>query len=201
MDIVLATRNRKKAKELKRILSDAGISIDDVFTLQDFPDAPEVVEDGKTFEENAVKKARTIANHTGVITIADDSGLEVDALGGAPGVMSARYAGVDADDRANNERLLKEMEDVPDTKRTARFVCCIAIASKNMVKTFHGYVRGRIGKKPVGGRGFGYDPLFYPEGHNRTFAEMTDDEKNAISHRAMAIKELVEYLKGHPLIH
>ncbi|GAB4540318.1 MAG: XTP/dITP diphosphatase [Thermodesulfovibrionia bacterium] len=195
MDIVLATRNKRKAEELKKILKDAGIPIENILTLQDFPHIPEVIEDGKTFEENAIKKARTVAGYTGMITIADDSGLEVDALGGAPGVISARYA-VEGDDRANNERLLREMEDVPDDRRTARFVCCIAIASGDLVRTFHGYVNGRIGRRPVGDRGFGYDPLFYPEGYDRTFAEMTGDEKNRISHRAMALKGLQEYLRN-----
>ncbi len=193
MNIVLATKNRKKVEEMKRILGLMDIATR-IYSLDDFPDYEDVKEDGRTFEENALKKAKYIFHHTGITTIADDSGLEVDALEGAPGVISARYAGEDADDKANNEKLLKEMENVPDDKRTARFVCCIALVSRDEVKTFLGYVRGRIGRRPVGDRGFGYDPLFYPEGHNITFAEMTEDEKNAISHRAMALRELQRYL-------
>jgi len=194
MKIVLATRNKKKIEEIKDILMDAPIPIDGILTLDDFPDAPQVMEDGSTFEENAIKKAKTIAAYTGITTIADDSGLEVDALHNAPGVLSARYAGEDADDTENNEKLLREMADTPDDKRTARFICCIALASGDEVKTFYGCVKGRIGKRPVGKRGFGYDPIFYPEGYDRTFAEMTEEEKNAISHRARAIRKLREYL-------
>jgi XTP/dITP diphosphohydrolase len=193
MDIVVATRNKKKIEEMRKILGVMGI-VSRLYSLEDFPSFEEIEEDGTTFEENALKKARHIFNHTGMTTIADDSGLEVDALGGAPGIRSARYAGEDADDMANNERLLKEIEDVPDDQRTARFVCCIAYVSRDDVKTFHGYVKGRIGRKPAGERGFGYDPLFYPEGYDRSFAEMTEDEKNAISHRAMALRELQRYL-------
>jgi len=193
MDIVVATRNKKKVEEIERILGVMGI-VSRLYSLNDFSALGDVVEDGRTFEENALKKAKYIFNHTGMTTIADDSGLEVDALGGAPGVLSARYAGEDADERANNEKLLREMENVPDDKRTARFVCCIAYVADDDVKTFYGYVKGRIGREPRGERGFGYDPLFYPEGYDRTFAEMTEDEKNAISHRAMALRELQQYL-------
>ncbi len=194
MNIVLATRNRKKAEELKKIFNDANIPIDNILTLQDFPECPDIKEDGNTFEANAAKKARYVAKYTGMIAIADDSGLEVDVLGGAPGVLSARYAGENADDRANNEKLLSEMKNIPDDKRSARFVCCIALVSMDEVKTFFGYVSGRIGTETRGERGFGYDPLFYPEGYDRTFAEMNDEEKNAISHRGKAIKELQKYL-------
>ncbi|MBI4655026.1 MAG: XTP/dITP diphosphatase [Nitrospirae bacterium] len=198
MDIVLATRNKKKAEEIKKIIKEGFIGtvpVVNIFTLDDFPKYPEVVENGGTFEANAVKKAKFIAKHTGMIAIADDSGLEVEAIGRAPGVLSARYAGEPSDDKKNIEKLLQEMKDVPDEKRQARFVCCIAIAyPKGEVKTFFGHVEGIIGRQPRGEKGFGYDPVFYPEGHKRTFAEMRDDEKNAISHRAMALKELQEYL-------
>jgi XTP/dITP diphosphohydrolase len=129
-------------------------------------------------------------------SIADDSGLEVDAMNGAPGVLSARYAGEPADDRANTEKLLLEIRDIPYAKRGARFVCCIAMASHSGVKTFTGYVHGRICKEPRGEGGFGYDPVFIPEGENRTFAEMSEEEKNTISHRAMALRKLEEYLKS-----
>jgi XTP/dITP diphosphohydrolase len=194
MDIVLATKNRKKIEEIKKILQVLG-TVSRIYTLDDFPAYQDVEEDGTTFEENAVKKAVHILNSTGMSAIADDSGLEVDALGGVPGVFSARYAGADADDMANVEKLLKEMNNVPDEKRGARFVCCIAMATREEARTFHGYVHGRIGAEKKGEGGFGYDPVFYPEGHDRTFAEMDEGEKNAISHRAMALRELQKYLR------
>jgi XTP/dITP diphosphohydrolase len=193
MDIVLATRNKKKIEEMKRIIADLPISIR---TLDDFPGCPEVEEEGITFEENAVKKALTVAQYTGEPSIADDSGLEVYALNGAPGTLSARYAGEDANDRKNIEKLLFEMRSIADEKRGARFVCCIALAFPDgKVKTFTGYVEGRIGSEPRGIHGFGYDPLFYPQGHRRTFAEMTDNEKDALSHRGKALNELQKYLR------
>lgn len=193
MDFVLATNNRKKIEEISHII---GLMDKEtrLYSLDDFPAFEEAVEDGDTFEANAVKKAEHVARHTRMTAIADDSGLEVDYLGGAPGVYSARYAGEDADDAANNKKLLDEMKDVPDEERGARFVCCIAIASKDDVETFTGYIKGRIGREAKGNNGFGYDPLFYPEGEKRTFAEMADVEKNAISHRAMALRELQKYL-------
>lgn len=193
MDIVLATKNKKKIEEMQKIFSVMGTT-SRIYTLDDFPVFEDVKEDGTTFEENAVKKAAYISKCTGMTAVADDSGLEVDALHGAPGVFSARYAGEDADDRANLEKLLQELKNVTDDKRGARFVCCIAIASSEGVKTFLGVIKGRIGTESRGNNGFGYDPVFYPEGHNRTFAEMSDKEKNAISHRAVALRELQKYL-------
>lgn len=193
MDIVLATRNKKKIEEMKRIIANLSIS---TRTLDDFPGCPEVEEEGITFEENAVKKALTVAQYTGKPSIADDSGLEVYALNGAPGTLSARYAGEDANDRRNIEKLLFEMRSIADEKRGARFVCCIALAFPDgKVKTFTGYVEGRIGSEPRGTYGFGYDPVFYPQGYRRTFAEMTDDEKDALSHRGKALNELQKYLR------
>lgn len=190
---MLATRNKKKIEEMKRIMADLSISIR---TLDDFPGCPEVEEEGITFEENAVKKARTVAQYTGKPSIADDSGLEVYALNGAPGTLSARYAGEDANDRRNIEKLLFEMRSIADEKRGARFVCCIALAFPDgKVKTFTGYVEGRIGREPRGANGFGYDPLFYPQGYRRTFAEMTDNEKDALSHRGKALNELQKYFR------
>jgi len=193
MDIVLATRNKKKIEEIKRIIADLSISI---LTLDDFIGCPEVEEEGATFEENAVKKAQTVARYTGKPSIADDSGLEVYALNGAPGPLSARYAGEDTDDRKNIEKLVFEMRSIDDEQRGARFVCCIALAfPEGGVKTFSGYVEGKIGRKPRGFQGFGYDPVFYPEGYNRTFAEMTADEKDALSHRGKALRKLQRYLR------
>ncbi len=192
MDVVLATRNKKKIEEMKRIIADLSISIQ---TLDDFIGCPEVEEEGVTFEENAVKKAQTVARYTGKPSVADDSGLEVYVLNGDPGTLSARYAGEDADDRKNIEKLLFEMRSIADEQRGARFVCCIALAfPEGSVKTFFGYVEGMIGREPRGFQGFGYDPVFYPEGYNRTFAEMTADEKDALSHRGKALRKLQRYL-------
>lgn len=194
MNIVLATRNKKKVEEIRRIVKDMPIS---VYSLDDFPDCPEVEEDGKTFEENAVKKARAVSSHTNMPALADDSGLEVYALGGEPGVLSARYAGENTDDRKNLEKLLDEMRSVPDGKRGARFACCIALALPvGKIETFTGYSEGSIGREPKGSNGFGYDPVFYPTGCKRTFAEMADVEKDALSHRGAALKKLHEYLKS-----
>ncbi len=193
MNIVLATKNRKKIKEIKKIYSVMG-TVSKIYTLDDFPVMKDVIEDGQTFEENAIKKAVFVARAVNMTAIADDSGLEVNALNGEPGIYSARYAGEDADDRLNVEKLLIELKNIPEDKRGARFVCCIALASLKETKTFMGYVKGRIGTTPKGEHGFGYDPLFYPDGYNRTFAEMDDNEKNAISHRAIALRQLQEYL-------
>lgn len=192
MDIVLATRNKKKIGEMKRITKNMSISI---LTLDDFPGCPEVVEDGATFEENATKKARAVAAFTGKAALADDSGLEVYALEGAPGILSARFAGKGADDRKNTEKLLFEMRSVSIVQRGARFVCSIALAFPDgSIYTFQGYADGTIGTEPKGARGFGYDPVFYPEGHDRTFAEMDDTEKDALSHRGQALRKVHKFL-------
>lgn len=197
MEIVLATRNKKKIEEIKRIT--AGLPIT-VLSLDDFPGCPEVVEDQDTFEGNAVKKAVEIARCTGKPALADDSGLEVDALNGAPGVYSARYAGEPASDVRNVEKLLREMQQVPDAKRGARFVCCMALAyPEGIVQTFFGYAEGRIGRVPRGERGFGYDPVFIPEGHDRTFAEMSGAEKDRLSHRGEALQKVTKFLEKKAL--
>lgn len=165
-------------------------------TLDAFPGCPEVVEDGRTFRANAVKKAVAVAKYTGLPAVADDSGLQVDALGGAPGVFSARFAGEEADDFKNMRKLLKDLKGVAEDERTARFVCCIALAlPAGQVKTFTGKVEGNIGLKPKGSNGFGYDPLFYPVGHSHTFAEMTAGEKDGLSHRGRAMMKLYDYLR------
>jgi XTP/dITP diphosphohydrolase len=191
MEIVLATRNRKKVEEIKRITEGMDISI---LTIDDFPECPEVEEDRMTFEENAVKKALTVARHTGKPALADDSGLEVYALNGAPGTLSARYAGENADDAKNVEKLLSEMRSVE--YRKARFVCCLAFAMPNgEVNVFHGYAEGSIGTRPEGTRGFGYDPVFYPAGSDRTFAEISDKKKDSLSHRGKALREFRRYLR------
>lgn len=193
MEIVLATRNKKKVEEIERITVGMPISI---LTIDDFPGCPEVEEEGPTFEDNAVKKALSIARYTGKPSLADDSGLEVYALNRAPGVLSSRYAGEGADDKKIIEKLLKEMRSFTDDKREARFVCCIAFASPDgNVKTFFGYAEGKIAREPKGGQGFGYDPVFYPEGKNKTFAEMSSDEKDFLSHRGKALREFLKYLR------
>lgn len=200
MELVLATRNRKKIEEMRRITKCLNVAI---LTLDDFPECPEVEEDGKTFEENAVKKAVTVARCTGRPALADDSGLEVAALNGAPGTLSARYAGEPADDKKNIEKLLQVMSSIHE--RGARFVCCIALAFPDgTVNIFHGYTEGFLGREQRGANGFGYDPVFYPTGSDRTFAEMTDDEKDAISHRGraldafkQAIKQMLETVNGN----
>ncbi len=197
MDIVLATKNRKKVEELGRILSVTGLSLK-IHSLDEFPECADIVEDGATFEENAVRKAAEIAAQTGMTAIADDSGLEVDALDGAPGIYSARYAGENANDVANNRKLLDALKNVPEGRRGARFACCIALASAGEIITFMGYVEGAIGFDERGHNGFGYDPLFFPEGRDVTFAQMDDKEKNTISHRARALGKLQEYLVNRP---
>ena len=177
---MIATRNKRKLEEIRRIGRGWAIAF---LSLDDFPDCPRVEEDGETFEANAVKKARSVSRWTGKHAVADDSGLEVDALGRAPGVRSARYAGIQSNDRENLEKLLKELRSVEGARRGARFVCSVAFAVPGgSVKTFGGVVRGRIGTEPRGGNGFGYDPVFYPEGHLRTFAEMSDAEKIGRAH-------------------
>lgn len=191
-NLLLATRNNKKKKELQSILSSWDINL---LTLDDIEEMPEIIEDGNTFVENAVKKARTIAQLSGCTTLADDSGLVVDALGGAPGVYSARFAGPEADDNKNNCKLLEMMKATAPEERTARFICIIAVASPDgSVQTVDGVCEGIIGTYGQGQNGFGYDPLFIPQGFNRTFAEMADDEKNRISHRGKALQEAKKIL-------
>jgi XTP/dITP diphosphohydrolase len=192
MRFVLASRNRKKIEELKRILGDLGITL---LSMQDFKEIEDIVEDGTTFEENALKKARFVARQTGLPSIADDSGLEVDALGGKPGVRSARYAGERATDEENVKKLLSEMKGLPSSMRKARFVCFIALVFPDGKEyTFSGYVNGYITEKPSGNKGFGYDPVFQPEGFEKTFAEMSSDEKDRLSHRREALEKLKRFL-------
>jgi XTP/dITP diphosphohydrolase len=191
MELVLATRNRKKIEEITRITDGLEVKI---LTLADFPECPEVLEDGTTFEENAVKKAVSVARCSGKPALADDSGLEVAVLNNAPGTLSARYAGEPADDKRNIEKLLQEMRSIGE--RRARFVCCVAFALPgHTVHVFHGYTDGSIGKEQRGSNGFGYDPVFYPSGSPRTFAEMTDDEKDAVSHRGRALDAFKRFIK------
>ena len=191
--IVAASRNRHKIEEIEAITKKFGMRI----ISRDEAGIPpvEIEEDGQTFEENSFKKASEIMKLCGQITLADDSGLMVDYLNGAPGVYSARFAGEDGNDAKNNEKLLKLMEGVPADKRTAKFVSVITMVYPDgTVLTARGECPGTILTAPAGDGGFGYDPLFVPEGYEKTFAQLTADEKNAISHRAVAMVELERLL-------
>lgn len=182
--LVIATKNPGKASEVARILEGAEYEI---ISLADYPDAPDVEETGETFVENAAIKARAYAEFTGELTLADDSGLEVDALDGAPGVYSSRFAPTDAE---RNAKLLDLMKDVRDPARTARFRCAIAVAEPGgAVRTCEGTVEGTISRSPRGDQGFGYDPIFYVPELGKNLAELTPDEKNSISHRGKALEE------------
>ncbi|RMF45062.1 MAG: XTP/dITP diphosphatase [Deltaproteobacteria bacterium] len=192
MKIVVATSNAGKLKEIARLLADQPVEL---INLADLDSVPEIVEDGDTFAANAEKKALTVARATGQPTLADDSGLTVAALGGAPGVHSARYAGENADDAANNRRLLQELEGVPESERSAAFVCDLAfVLPDGRCWHFTGKMAGRILNEGRGTGGFGYDPLFYLEEHGCTLAEMPLDRKNAISHRGQALRRFREAL-------
>ena len=191
--LFLATRNRGKLREITRILE--GLPLE-VVGLGEFPDFPPVEETGETFLENALLKARAAASFTGLPSLADDSGLEVDALRGAPGVMSSRYAGKEGDDAANVARLLREMEGIPEKRRGARFVCVLVLAHPDgRWVSLEGTCRGRIATSPRGTGGFGYDPVFIPEGMDRTMAQLSLEEKNALSHRGAALRALREMLE------
>ncbi|HET6566323.1 MAG TPA: RdgB/HAM1 family non-canonical purine NTP pyrophosphatase, partial [Rhodothermales bacterium] len=177
--------------EMQALLGDLGVVL---IPASDFPGAPEVEEDAPTLEGNARKKAVELQAFTGLSAVADDTGLEVDALGGRPGVHSARYSGPEADAGANRAKLLRELDGVRD--RTARFRTVIAYADGEQVHLFEGVCEGRITEAERGAGGFGYDALFVPEGEDRTFAEMGKGEKNAISHRARALRGFVDFLGG-----
>lgn len=193
--LLLATRNQHKKRELQELL--AGMEVE-ILTLEDVDPIPEVVEDGDTFEANAVKKAYETAQASGLLSLADDSGLEVDALQGRPGVYSARFAGEHATDEDNNAKLLELLDCVPDDKRTARFVSVVAICdAAGTVKTVRGECAGTIARIPAGSGGFGYDPLFVPNGYNKTYAELSSAEKNRISHRGAALSKALPVLKEY----
>jgi XTP/dITP diphosphohydrolase len=183
MKILVATRNQHKLDEIRDMLAFPGLEL---VSVDDFADLPEVDEDGDTFEANAAKKAVTLARASGCWSLADDSGLEVDALEGAPGIYSARYAGVDGDDDANNRKLLEAMTGV--TNRQARFRCALVLSSpEGVTQSVDGACEGLILHALVGEGGFGYDGLFAPIGHDRSFGEFSADEKNQISHRRIAL--------------
>ncbi len=189
MKLLVATRNLGKLREIARLLEPRGI---EVLGLGDLPEAPEVIEDGDTFLANARKKAWALVEATGLPALADDSGLEVDALGGRPGVHSARYAGPGATDHANNRKLLEELAGVPAAERTAAFACALVLAVPGGAEAVaEGRLAGRLLEAPRGDGGFGYDPLFLVEEHGRTLAELELDAKNRLSHRAQALGRLV----------
>jgi XTP/dITP diphosphohydrolase len=190
---VLATHNRNKIKEIKAIIEGLPVTLK---TLDDFPEMPEAVEDAGSFEGNALIKARAISQYTELPAIADDSGLEVDALCGAPGINSARFAGVHGDSKANNIKLLELMSQVADNKRSARFRCSIALTSPDgRESVVSGAIEGRIIRTETGSDGFGYDPIFIPDGYDQTFAQIPFEEKNKISHRSRALAKLKEKLR------
>ncbi|MFQ5605684.1 MAG: XTP/dITP diphosphatase [bacterium] len=190
--LILATRNQDKIKEIKELLGDLDLSI---FTLADFPEAPEVVEDGSSLTKNAIKKASVISEFTGLTAVADDTGLEVDYLNGRPGVFSSRYAGENATYAQNVAKLLQELKGIQRVERNARFRCVVALCNKKDARTVEGICEGVIIDHVRGAGGFGYDPVFYVPEYERTFAEMEMALKNRISHRAQAFKALKEKIK------
>jgi len=193
MDIVLASRNPKKIEELRSLLSDLPLQ---VLSLTDFPDIPETPETGMTFAENAELKAKAAARATGRVALADDSGLEVDALGGQPGILSNRFAGPGATDRDKYMRILELLEGVPDEERTARFRAAVAIATpEGETVLVEGTCEGRIAHEPRGDNGFGYDPIFLLPQLGKTMAELPASEKNRISHRAKALQSAKKVLR------
>lgn len=188
-ELVVATRNQGKIAELQRLLSTHAPNVR-LRSVAEF-DLPDVEETGETFEANALLKAKTIAEQTGLPALADDSGIAIDALGGAPGVYSARWSGVHGDDAANVAKVLEQLTNVPQTDRGAAFVCVIALATPDgRTTTVRGELRGTVLDAPIGEYGFGYDPIFQPAGLERTTAQMSPEEKDAISHRGIALREI-----------
>lgn len=193
-ELVLATHNRDKGAELAALLGDLGVTIR---TLTEFSDAPEVVEDGDTCRANAIKKAKTIARHTGLPAVADDTGLMVEALGGRPGIYAARYAGEHATYEDNWRKLLRELTGVPRAQRGARFVTAAALAwpGQEPLDVVEGTLEGVITEEPAGNQGFGYDPVFFVPELGKTLAQLTPEEKNRVSHRARAFVKVRELLQ------
>jgi XTP/dITP diphosphohydrolase len=191
MELLVATTNPGKFQELSALLKGLPLQI---VSLTDLLDPPRVIEDGLTFEENALKKARALANFSGLLTLADDSGLEVDVLNGAPGIYSARYAGTECDDNKNNQKLLSELQSVTEDDRTARFVCALALCSPGLKAmpdwTVREVCEGRIAFSLQGKHGFGYDPLFFFPPMGKTFGEIGRETKALVSHRGKALKRL-----------
>ena len=193
--IIFATGNAGKMKEIRMIMADTGMEI---VSMKEAGIAPDIEENGTTYEENALIKARAVAACTDDIVLADDSGLEIDYLGGEPGVYSARYLGEDTSYRIKNATLVQRLEGVPDEKRTARFVCAIAaVLPDGSELTTRAAVEGQIGYEEKGEHGFGYDPIFYVPKFHKTTAELTEEEKNQVSHRGQALQRMKEELKKY----
>ena len=191
--VIIASGNKGKLKEFQTLME--GLDVE-VKSLKDFPEIGDIEENGQSFAENAYIKAKAVFDATGCMAIADDSGLEVDALGGAPGIYSARYAGEEKDDEANNQKLLEALENIEDEKRGAQFHCAIVAIDKDGNRyDAEGIVRGRILRAARGDNGFGYDPLFYVEDYGKTTAELSMEEKNSISHRGQAVRAIVATLQ------
>ncbi len=207
MKLIIATKNNGKLKEIKEFLNSSNIPVVGVVTnnpsniellsLNDFSDIHDIPETGNTFEENALLKAKTVYEKTGICTLADDSGLEVDYLNGRPGVYSARYASEKATDTENRKKLLHELKHIAAHNRTARFVCVMILYDGIKKNIFRGICEGTIAESERGNNGFGYDSLFIPEGFDRTFAELDIETKNKISHRGKALKEVKQYFKSY----
>ncbi len=197
VQLVLATRNAKKLAELDRLLASAGLDVE-ILGSDAFSDLPEIEETGSTFAENSLIKARAVATHTGLIAIADDSGLCVDALDGQPGIYSARWAGPGATDESNLDLVLEQIRDVEPAQRTAHFACAAALVLPSGEEyVVQGQVDGVLLTQRRGVGGFGYDPIFLPDGFEITTAEMTSDQKDAISHRGQAMRALVPLIQDH----
>ena len=191
--IIFATGNKDKLREIKEILSNCDV---DIRSMKEAGINVDIVEDGKTFEENALIKAKAVAEHTDAIVLADDSGLEIDYLNKEPGIYSARYMGEETSYHIKNVNLIERLTGVPDGKRTARFVCCVAAAFPDRkTEVVRGTIEGRIGYKEEGENGFGYDPIFYLPEYGCTSAELSDKEKNKISHRGKALRAIKDELK------
>ncbi len=193
--IIFATGNKGKIKEIQMILEDLGV---EVITMKEAGIEPDIVEDGKTYEENALIKARAVAKYTDCVVMADDSGLEIDYLNKEPGIYSARYMGEDTSYTIKNGNLIERLNGVPDEKRTARFVCAIAAVMPDGKEiTTRGVIEGRIGYEEKGSNGFGYDPIFYVPRFGKTTAELSETEKNQVSHRGNALMLMKEELKKY----
>jgi XTP/dITP diphosphohydrolase len=194
--LLVASHNRKKLAEMRRVLDTAGLSGITLVSLDDVERFDEAPETGATFEDNALAKARDAFVATGLPTVADDSGLEVDALNGMPGVLSARWAGVHGHDAENNALLLEQLRDVPDERRGAAFVSASALISKSGEVVVRGIWPGRIARQPHGDGGFGYDPVFIPQGYTCSAAQLSPAEKDAVSHRGQALRQLTPALRA-----
>ena len=192
MEVLIASKNRDKIEEIRSILNFPNMCL---LSLDDFPGVPEIIEDGNSLYENALKKASVCAEFTGLPTVSDDTGLEVDALDGSPGIVSARYAGERASYEENVKKLLSDMSNVPEDRRTAKFRCVAIFYHSGGIVSEEGAVEGIILDECRGAGGFGYDPVFFITGKGKTFAEMSQEEKNAISHRGKAFRKLHERIK------